>query len=154
MKNRAAKEDELKVVGDEAQLIEAEGELKGGKGVRGGGNGRVGSGSHPVLPGGMSCSAARARYVEDYSKDAPPDLSAGAYGAVLNRGTYLNSCGVPPTMSVSICAAVQNGRAVGVTVSTKPRSGGIASCISGHIRSMSFPSHPRLDVSTTTFAGK
>ena len=97
-------------------------------------------------------NAARDRYVESYEQDAPPDLSAGQYGAVLNRGTYLNACGVPGNMSVSICAAVQNGQAVGVTVTTKPKNGGIASCIAGQIRSMSFPAHPRLDITTTTFS--
>jgi hypothetical protein len=82
---------------------------------------------------------------------AQPDLTAGQFGAVLNRGTYLNSCGVPPSMSVSICAAVQNGRAVGVTVRTDPPNGGIAGCIRGQVSSMSFPSNPRLDVSNTVF---
>jgi hypothetical protein len=110
--------------------------------------------THPVVPDGLSCEGAQARYVEDYSKDAPPDLTAGAYGAVLNRGDYLNSCGVPPTMAVSICAAVQNGRAVGVSVSTTPPNGSIARCISGQVRSLSFPSHPRLDVSRTNFAAQ
>ena len=70
---------------------------------------------------------------------------------MLILGTYLNSCSVPRSMAVTICAAVQNGRAVGVTVRTKPANGGIASCIAGSVRSMSFPSHPRLDVSTTVF---
>ncbi|MBM4358175.1 MAG: hypothetical protein FJ096_08690 [Deltaproteobacteria bacterium] len=118
------------------------------------GRGESGGTIHPVVPDGLSCSGAQARYVEDYSKDAPPDLSAGAYGAVLNRGDYLNACGVPPSMAVSICAAVQNGRAVGVTVSTTPPNGGIARCIAGQVRSLSFPAHPRLDVSTTSFAAQ
>src|SRR5690606_38022440 len=108
--------------------------------------------SRPQLGGGMSCEGARAAYVENYDKSAPPDLSAGAYGAVLNRGTYLNSCGVPPSMSVSICAAVQNGRAVGVR--TDPPNGGISSCISGAVRGMGFPAHPRLDITTTHFAAE
>ena len=34
--------------------------------------GGVGPGGHPVLPGGLSCEGARARYVEDYDKAAPP----------------------------------------------------------------------------------
>ena len=73
---------------------------------------------------------------------------------MLGRGTYLNACGVPPTMTVNVCAAVQNGRAVGVTVSTKPPAGGISRCISGQVRSMSFPAHPRLDITYTTFKGE
>ena len=106
-----------------------------------------------MVAGGGSCEAARNAYVLEYknNNDTPPDLTAGAYGAVLNRGTYLNSCGVPPSMAVTICAAVQNGRAVGVTVRTKPANGGIAGCVRGAVFGMSFPAHPRLDVSTTVF---
>ncbi|MBM4377209.1 MAG: hypothetical protein FJ095_19180 [Deltaproteobacteria bacterium] len=109
---------------------------------------------HPVIADGLSCEGARAKYIEDYTKDVDPDLTAGAYGAVLNRGEYLNACAVPPSMSVSICAAVQNGHAVGVTVSTNPVNGGIARCISGQVRSLSFPAHPRLDVTNTAFAAQ
>ena len=57
------------------------------------------------------------------------------------------------------CIAVKaglnaNGRAVGVTVRTKPNNAGIASCVSGQIRGMSFPAHPRLDVTSTVFKGE
>jgi hypothetical protein len=154
-RDRQNKERALEVQGQSADSIDVDAGLAAGKKTPGGGpvaGGGVGAGGHPVLPGGMSCEGARARYVEDYDKAAPPDLSANAYGAVLNKGTYLNGCGVPSNMSVSICAAVQNGRAVGVTVSTTPSNKGIASCISGAVRSLSFPSHPRLDVTTTSFA--
>lgn len=54
-------------------------------------------------------------------------------------------------MQINICAAVQNGRAVGVTVTVKPNNAGIASCIAGGVRGLSFPSHPKLDVTRTTF---
>jgi hypothetical protein len=108
-----------------------------------------------MLGGGMSCEGAQSRYVEEYKMGnmGPADLTAGAYGNVLNRGSYLNACGVPNSMSVNVCAAVQNGRAVGVTVSTDPPNQGISSCVAGQIRGLSFPSHPRLDVARTTFAG-
>jgi hypothetical protein len=54
-------------------------------------------------------------------------------------------------MGITVCAAIQNGRAVGVTVSTRPSDPKVAGCIAGAIRGLSFPSHPRLDVTTTTF---
>ncbi len=118
----------------------------------GGGTGvRPPSGSYPQIAGGTSCEGARARYVEDYDKAAPPDLSANAFGKVLNNGAYLAACGVPSSMSISICAAVQNGRAVGVTVSTTPKDSKVSSCVAGQVRGLSFPSHPRLDVTTTSF---
>jgi len=148
------------VSGDEAQFIDFEDGLAGSKkgSYKGGGKWAPGAApdpnaTRPVVAGGGSCEAARAAYIEDYTKlnDTPPDLTAGSYGAVLNRGTYLNSCGVPPSMGVSICAAVQNGRAVGVTVRTDPRNPGISGCIRSAVFGMSFPAHPRLDITSTVF---
>ncbi len=101
---------------------------------------------------GASCEAALAAYVEDASKKAPPDLSATDYGRVLNRGEYLSRCGVPTTTAVDLCVAVQNGRAVGVTVHTSPQSSKLDRCLAHVLRGQSFPSHPRLDVVRTRFA--
>lgn len=155
---------ELVAQGQRADQIVSDGSLAlstaaKGPGARGpGGTRPAGGGNYPVLSGSMSCEGAQARYVEEYKMgngaDTPPDLTAGAYGAVLNRGGYLNACGVPSDMDVSICAAVQNGRAVGVTVTTSPSNAGIASCVAGQVRGLPFPSHPRLDVARTTFASK
>jgi eukaryotic-like serine/threonine-protein kinase len=155
LRDRASKDHDLEVQGDRATAVDVDGGIgrtKGGAGgpVAGGG---VGAGGHPIIASGQSCEGARAKYIEDYDKSAPPDLSAGAYGAVLNKGTYLNSCGVPSNMTVNICAAVQNGHAVGVTVTTSPVNKGVSSCIAGAVRGLPFPSHPRLDVTNTTFAG-
>ncbi|WP_437339249.1 hypothetical protein [Sorangium sp. So ce394] len=158
-RERSHKERELAVQGATDRVaIEVDAGLDSAKaaGRAGGGARPSGGGSYPTLGGGMSCEAAQARYVEEYKlgNNGPADLTAGAYGNVLNRGTYLNACGVPSTMEVNVCAAVQNGRAVGVTITTSPSNPGIASCIAGQIRGMSFPSHPRLDVARTTFSSK
>jgi hypothetical protein len=157
MRDKKNRERELAVQSDRAHSVDVDGGLAAGKAAPGSGapGGAVGGSGQPQVPGGMSCEGAQSRYVEDYSKmgaGVPPDLSAGAYGAVLNRGGYLNSCGVPSNMEVNICAAVQNGRAVGVTVSTRPHNSGVASCIAGAVRGLGFPAHPRLDVTRTTFA--
>ena len=103
---------------------------------------------------GTSCEAALAAYSEPIvvgGPAGPPDLSAGAYASVLNRGTYLQDCGAPSDMRVQICVAVQHGRAVGVTVRTAPADRAIGRCIAQAVRGLSFPSHPRLDVARTTF---
>ena len=81
----------------------------------------------------------------------PPDLSSADYSAVLDRGAYLSGCGVPESMAVDVCAAVQNGRARGVTVRTKPKNAGIERCVARAVRQLAFPSHPRLDVARTHF---
>jgi hypothetical protein len=148
---QTVRDEKASNVDSDAALSAAKNDGKGpGGAVRGGG---VGGGSYPQVAGGGSCEAAIAKYTEDYSQQGvPPDLSAGSYAGTLNKGTYLNSCGVPSNMSVSICAAVQNGRAVGVTVVTTPSSPGHSSCVRGAVMGMGFPSHPRMDVVRTTFA--
>lgn len=156
---RGIRRDKVEMSGEAVANVDTDGGI--GLGAKRGGAGRGGvigtQGGYPQLGGGMSCEAAQAKYVESYNigsdgKKIPADLTAGAYGAVLNRGTYLNACGVPGSMAVNICAAVQNGRAVGVSVSTNPSNPGIANCIAAQIRGISFPIHPRLDVTRTTFA--
>ena len=42
------------------------------------GPGAFGPGGRPILPGGMSCEAAKSKYIEDYDKSAPPLISARA----------------------------------------------------------------------------
>jgi hypothetical protein len=154
---RGARSDRIAVMEDKVTSVESDAGLnvptKRGGGAKGGVVGT--SGGFPILGGGTSCEAALAAYSEQYNigsdKKVPADLSANQYGAVLNRGTYLLPCSVPGNMEVNICAAVQNGRAVGVTVTTSPNNPGIASCVAGQVRSMNFPSHPRLDVTRTSF---
>ncbi len=156
-----AKSDEIAVQSDQVTNIETDGGLKVDPKKRRGGGGVAVSGrsagGHPVISGGSSCEAAQAAYVEEYKmggEKVAPDLTAGAYGSVLNRGSYFAHCGVSDNITLNICAAVQNGRAVGVTVSTSPRNAGINGCVSAAVRGLSFPSHPRLDVTRTTFAAQ
>lgn len=157
LRERARSENEQTVREDKASNVETDAALSGAAtdpkkpgagGVAGGGTGK-----YPVASGG-SCMAAKNSYVEDYSQQGvPPDLTSGAYANVLNNGTkMLSSCGVPDTMSVSVCVAVQNGRPVGITVTTSPSNPGISGCIRGQVAGLPFPAHPRLDVSTTTYA--
>jgi hypothetical protein len=111
----------------------------------------------PVAPaaGDGSCEAAVAKYNEQLDLEHPsntPDISASAYGAILNNGSYFAHCGVPSSMTVNICAAVQHGRTVGVTVRTHPASSSIAGCVRQAVRRLRFPNHPKLDVTRTEFA--
>jgi len=159
LRERSRNEHEQTVREDKATNVDSDAALSAGKdGKKGPGGGIIGGGGggkYPQIAGGGSCEAARAKYVEDYTQQGvPADLSAGAYNGVLAKGTYLNSCGVPSNMTVSICAAVQNGRAVGVTVSTQPASPSHSSCIRGAVMGMGFPAHPRMDIVTTTFAAQ
>jgi hypothetical protein len=154
---RGAKSDEIKVVEEAAVNVESDVGLKAGKKAGGARGGVVGKqGGIPQLGGGMTCEAAQSAYVEELRLDGrgQADLTAGQFQAVLGNGAYLNACGVPPSMDVSICAAIQNGRAVGVTVRTSPSDPGKSGCIAAQVRGLRFPSHPKLDVTRTSFAGQ
>lgn len=147
--------DEVAVQSETVTSIETDGGLKVPVKKRRRRGGVVGSQNGiPVLAGGMSCEAAQARYVEEIKmgQKGQADITRAQYGAVLNSGSYLNGCGVPSSMGVNVCVAVQNGRAVGVTVRTEPHNAGVAACISRRVRGLSFPSHPKLDVTRTRFA--
>jgi eukaryotic-like serine/threonine-protein kinase len=153
VKVRGARNDAINVEGDNGIAVESADGIKGERKKPGS---RVGTaaGGIPILAGGMSCEQARARYIEEINVGGPKgqaDLTAGQFGNVLNNGSYISGCGTPGSMHVNVCAAVQNGRAVGVTVTTEPPNGGIANCISNAVRRMSFPSNPKLDIATTRF---
>jgi hypothetical protein len=153
IKVRGARNDAINVEGDNGVSVESAGGIKG-EGKKPGSRLGTAPGGIPILSGGMSCEQARARYIEEINVGGPKgqaDLTAGQFGNVLNNGSYIGACGTPGSMHVNVCAAVQNGRAVGVTVTTEPPNGGIANCISNAVRRMSFPSNPKLDIATTRF---
>ena len=102
-----------------------------------------------------SCEAALESYSEqmDFAKGArvSPDVPLARYAAILERGDYFSHCAVPDDMAIEICAAVQNGRAVGITIVTRPASARVRNCVASAVRSLRFPVHPRLDVTRTRF---
>lgn len=155
LKVRANRSDEVAVQVDSQSNIEIDAGLNSSKSHKGGGGRVVGhSGGFPILGGGQSCEAAQASYVEEMSVGGPrgqADITGGQYSAILNRGSYFAHCGVSDSAKISICAAVQNGRAVGVSVVLSPRNRGAEGCIAAGVRGLSFPSNPKLDVTHTNF---
>ncbi len=69
----------------------------------------------------------------------------------MNSGSYLNPCDVPTASKVRICAAVQNGRAVGVTVLLDPASADVEVCVAGQVRQLSFPTNAKMDIVNVSF---
>lgn len=63
----------------------------------------------------------------------------------------VSACGTPDSMHVTIKAAIQNGRAMGVSVYTTPANGGVSGCIAGRVRGLSFPVGGNMDAVTETF---
>lgn len=149
--------DGVVVQEDEATNVETESSvaIKGKKGGKARRRSAGGSGI-PSVSAGQSCEAAMDSYneVKVMGEQGQADITSGQYGRVLNSGSYFSHCGVPFSMSVDICAAVQNGRAVGVTVSTQPSDAKKATCIANAVRNLNFPSHPKLDVTRTRFAAQ
>ncbi len=154
LKVRANRSDDVAVQVDTQSNIETDAGLNSGKSKKGGGRVVGHSGGFPILGGGQSCEAAQASYVEEMNVGGPrgqADITGGQYAAILNRGSYFAHCGVSDSAKISICAAVQNGRAVGVTVVLNPRNRGAEGCIAAGVRGLSFPSNPKLDVTHTNF---
>lgn len=107
--------------------------------------------SNPNTGGGKGCEEALLDYTPTEKEEESKSPSAGKYGAVLNRGSYFAQCHVPDTTRLSICAAIRNGKAVGVTVETHPYQPDLAECVAKSVRKLKFPSRPRLDVTKTKF---
>lgn len=110
---------------------------------------------------GGGCEAVKAAYLQRCNENPGQckgkpgeETTASVYGAVLNKGSYLNRCGVPVTMEVTICAAVIDGHATGVTVTTTPHQSTIGTCVARAISDMAFPSSPTLDITRTSFAAQ
>ncbi len=100
---------------------------------------------------GASCEDAAAAYIEDLAPGAPRDLSREAYARLLERGTWFGHCGLPASARLDVCIAVQNGRPVGVTVSTQPATPHSTRCITAAAWSLRFPVSPKLDLTRTRF---
>lgn len=149
---RGTKADVQVLGADEGTNIETDAGVEAAKKRRRPGGG-VGSAAGAGVPGGLSCEAAQEQFIDEVDmsgRAAPADITRDQYAAVMNTGSYLGGCGVG-SLAIKICAAVQNGRAVGVTVRTEPADPGVASCVDHAVRRLSFPQHPKLDVVRTSF---
>jgi len=104
-----------------------------------------------------TCEGAAAAYSENIDLGggrSPPDITQAQYAAILEHGRWFEHCGVPAACRLEVCVAVQAGRAVGVTVHATPWRADIERCVAAAARRLTFPSHPRLDVTRTTFASR
>ena len=122
----------------------------GGKGGGGGGAGGGGGGYH----GGGSYEAALNANNQEISMGGPkggPDLTDGQLGAPMRNASFISGCGAPESMKVTVRVAVQNGRAVGVSVYPNPPNPAVASCVDRHVRALGWPANAKMDFFTTTY---
>jgi hypothetical protein len=102
-----------------------------------------------------SCEAAVAAHTEEivmHGGRSRPDITEAQYASILEHGRWFEHCGVPAACRLEVCVAVREGRAVGVTVHSTPWRADIERCVAAAARGLTFPSHPRMDVTRTTFA--
>lgn len=103
-----------------------------------------------------SCEAAAASASQSIDlrsgERGAPDLTRDAFASVLENGTYLGACSIPDRTALEICAAVQDGKVVGVSVNTEPRNAEISACVRRAVARLRFPHSARLDVTRTRFA--
>ncbi len=101
-----------------------------------------------------SCESAAATANQDIDLRAgpgAPDLTRDAFAPVLENGSYLSHCAIPARTALAICVAVQDGKAVGVSVTTEPQSAAINACVRRSVAGLRFPRSARLDVTHTRF---
>jgi hypothetical protein len=103
------------------------------------------------LPSCESAAAAASETIDLGAARGAPDLTRNAFAAVLENGAYLAHCAIPERAALEICAAVQEGRVVGVSVVTEPRNPAISACVRRAVAALHFPQSSRLDVTRTRF---
>lgn len=103
---------------------------------------------------GMTCDEARDAHGDEVAigqRGGDADLSSGDFAKILNDGRYLGECDVPSDVAVDLCAAVKEGRALGVTVALTPSDPDKERCVATKVRELGFPIHKKLDVVRTRF---
>ncbi len=108
-----------------------------------------------ALPAAVtSCEAAIARNNEQLTIGAARgahDITREAYAGILQNGRYLSGCVIPDRTVFEICAAVRDGRAVGITIVSSPASPKLDACVRSAVERLKFPQNSRLDVTHTRF---
>lgn len=107
-----------------------------------------------VVSTGMSCEKAMDTIGQtiDMGKKGGggKELSNNEIQGPLNN-LNVNACGLASSAHADICAAIKNGKAVGVTVGVNPTNNKVAACIDRLTRKLAWPSSSKLDVAKTQF---
>jgi hypothetical protein len=103
--------------------------------------------------GGQGCQAAydaHGQHVDVAAKaTTAPDIPQSAYASVLEDFSNYGRCQLDYEMDVSICVAVLDGKARGVTVKTQPANARLASCVATAVERLRYPKSPRIDLVRT-----
>ncbi len=141
-------EDERKRLAQDSQSLKGEGSVAAAQKPKpkpgvGGGGGHGGGGG-----GGADYDTALKSAISDIDSDT---LSPSECGNPIGSG-IAGSCGLDGKAWVKV--AIQNGHALGVTVTTDPDQPGVNSCIAGSVRGISWRSTGGVSTCTRTFKTK
>jgi hypothetical protein len=148
---RGSRKDDVAVADDSTLDLSLDGGIRGQKHkTPGGGNGGGGGGGR----GGMSYEAALAanpQQIDMNGHATGPDLTDQQLSGPMRNATFLNGCGAPESMHVTVKVAIKMGRAIGVSVYTTPPNGGVASCVDHAVRNLAWPVNQKMDSFVTTY---
>jgi hypothetical protein len=151
---RGSRKDDVELADDPNALdLSLDGGVRGSArhaGHRGGGGGGGGGG----FSSGMSYEAALATNNQQINMGqaaSGPDLTDSQLGGPMRNASFLNSCGAPESMKVTVRIAIRMGRAVGVSVYTNPANQGVAACVDRAVRGLAWPVNGKMDSFTTTY---
>jgi hypothetical protein len=105
-----------------------------------------------ALPSCEAAAASANQMMDLGAARGAPDLTREAFASVLENGAYLAHCAVPARTALEICAAVQDGKVVGVSVTSEPRDPAVNACVRRAVVALGFPRSERLDLTRTRFA--
>ncbi len=106
-----------------------------------------------AVSAGKSCEKAQDENPQEIKMGGKQtkDLTAEQLGAPMKTSSFMSGCGLPDSSQAEICAAVKNGKPLGVSVKVSPQNNKVASCIDRSVRRLSFPKSEKLDVVKQTF---
>jgi hypothetical protein len=104
-----------------------------------------------ALPSCESVAASANQTIDLEAAPAAPDLTRDAFASVLENGAYLARCAIPSRTALEICAAIRDGKVVGVSVRSEPQSPAVNACVRRAVAGLRFARSPRLDVTRTRF---
>ena len=95
--------------------------------------------------------AANGQQIDMSGKPSTPDLTDQQLNGPMKNAAFLDACGAPQSMHVTVKTVVKMGHAIGVTVITNPPNGGVASCVDRAVRNIAWPVNPKTDSFVTTY---
>jgi hypothetical protein len=106
-----------------------------------------------AISAGKSCEKAIDENPSEITmgKKQTKDLTADQLGAPMKDSSFMGKCNLPDSSNAEICAAVKNGKPLGVSVKVMPQNNKIAACIDRSVRNLKFPTSEKLDVVKQNF---